>query len=177
MTVPERPPTSRCAAVDGHYPAAGGAHAALVLAGDTRYATIVDERVVRLAEVAPYRPGAFFDRELPALRAVLDLAGRLDLIVVDGYVDLDPGGRPGLGAHVHQEYGVPVIGVAKTRFATATHAAEVVRGQATRPLYVTAAGMGVREAAALVKEMAGPYRIPTALRRVDALARGTARPA
>jgi deoxyinosine 3'endonuclease (endonuclease V) len=35
--------------------------------------------------------------------------------MVDGYADLDPCGRPGLGAHAHAEFGLPVIGVAKTR--------------------------------------------------------------
>jgi hypothetical protein len=32
--------------------------------------------------------------------------------VVDGYADLDPGGRPGLGAQAHAEFGIPVTGVA-----------------------------------------------------------------
>lgn len=61
--------------------------------------------------------------------------------MVDGYVDLDPGGRPGLGARLHAGLGggVPVIGVAKTAFRTATHAAQVIRGHSARPLYVTAA--------------------------------------
>lgn len=48
-----------------------------------------------LAEVAEYRPGRFVERELPALRAVVSHVGELDLLVVDGYVDLDPTGRPG----------------------------------------------------------------------------------
>jgi len=53
----------------------------------------------------------------------------LGLLVVDGYADLDPGGRPGLGAHAHAEFGIPVIGVAKSRFRMATHAVPVVRGR------------------------------------------------
>ena len=91
--------------------------------------------------VRPYRPGQFYLRELPPLRAVLDGLSRLGLLVVDGYADLDPGGRPGLGAHVHAEFGIPVIGVAKSRFRTATHAVPVVRGSSVRPLFVTAAGI------------------------------------
>ncbi len=120
----------------------------------------------------PYVPGNFFVRELPCLRAVLAGIARLDLLIVDGYVDLDPSGRPGLGAHVRAEVDVPIIGVAKTAFLAATHAIEVRRGTATRPLYVTSAGMPIAEAAALVADMSGPYRLPDALRRVDALARG-----
>jgi deoxyribonuclease V len=137
----------------------------------TRYATVADERTVQLPEVEPYRPGEFYRRELPALRAVLADAGPLDLLIVDGYVDLDPDGRPGLGARAHAEFAVPVIGVAKTAFATATHAIAVLRGQATRPLYVTAAGIPPHQAADLVHAMAGPHRIPDALRLVDRLTR------
>jgi deoxyribonuclease V len=162
----------RFAAVDVHYPAAGGARAACVVAADLRFSDIVAEHVVPLAEVAPYRPGEFYARELPALRAVLAHAGQLDLLVVDGYVDLDPAGRPGLGAHAHAEFDVAVVGVAKTAFRGAVHAVPVCRGQATHPLYVTAVGLPRTEAAELVKRMAGRYRLPDALRRVDALARG-----
>src|SRR5262249_23926252 len=93
----------RDAAVDVYYPAGGGATAALVIATDPAFATVQIERTATLAEVAAYRPGAFFARELPALCAVLTAAGRFDLLVVDGYVHLDPHGRPGLGAYAHAE--------------------------------------------------------------------------
>jgi hypothetical protein len=110
-------------------------------------------------------------RELPPLRAVLqDLSG-LGLLVVDGYADLDPAGRPDLGAHAHAEFGIPVIGVAKSRFRTATHALPVLRGSSARPLFVTSAGMPAADAADLVRHMAGRYRLPDALRRADTLAR------
>lgn len=171
MTADPLPRAGRYAAVDVHYPVDGGARAAAVLAGDARFAIVVAEHVARLAEVAAYRPGHFYARELPALDAVLAEAGPIDLLVVDGYVDLDPLGAPGLGSHAHARFGVPVIGVAKTPFRTATHAVPVHRGTATRPLYVTAVGLGRAEAAQLVQAMAGPYRLPDALRRVDRLAR------
>ena len=86
------------AAVDVHYPPAGGARAALVLAPDAAFATI----------------------------------------------------------------------------APAAHAIPVVRGSAARPLYVTAAGIPPVDAAELVRTMTGKFRLPDALRRVDALARGKA---
>ncbi len=80
-------------------------------------------------------------------------------------------GRPGLGAHAADAFNLPVIGVAKTPFRTATHAIEVVRGTATRPLYVTAAGgIGIDKAARLVAGMAGPHRVPSVLARADRLA-------
>jgi deoxyribonuclease V len=165
--------TSAFAAVDVHYLGAAGARAALLTATDPRFAVVTDSRTKLVPDPGPYRSGEFYLRELPPLRAVLQDAGPLDLIVVDGYVDLDPAGRPGLGALVHGEFGAPVIGVAKSLFLTATHAALVLRGASARPLYVTAAGLPVADAAALVSEMAGPFRIPDALRRADRLARGT----
>ncbi|NMO49835.1 hypothetical protein HH310_01290 [Actinoplanes sp. TBRC 11911] len=162
---------ARYAAVDVYYPPAGGARAALVAADEPRFAVLVEERVGWLPDVAEYRPGEFFERELPAVRAVLADAGPMALVIIDGYVDLDPDGRAGLGAHLYQEIDVPVIGVAKTAFRSASHAIAVHRGAATRPLFVTSAGLPAEHAARMVAEMAGPYRLPDALRRVDALSR------
>lgn len=161
------------AAVDVCYPGAGGARAAVVVASDAAFSRIVAERTTRLRQAAPYRPGRFFERELPPIRAVLAGLRGIRLLVVDGYVDLDPSGRPGLGAHVHTEFAVPVIGVAKTAFRTATHAVPVLRGGSARPLFVTAVGLPLPEAAGLVRGMAGRFRVPDVLRRADALARGS----
>jgi len=160
------------AAADVHYPSSGGARAALVLACDAAFSTIVSENTVLVEHVASYQPGEFYRRELPPLRAVLGGVNDLELLIIDGYVTLDPDGRPGLGAYAHAEFGVPVIGVAKTRFAPAVHAVPVLRGSATRPLYVTSAGITPAEAASLVAAMSGKFRLPDALRRVDAVARG-----
>ena len=159
------------AAADVAYLRCGGARAAVVVAGDAAFSAVLAERTAVVSTVAPYQPGAFFLRELPPLRAVLGGLRGLGLLIVDGYVDLDPGGRPGLGAHVHAEFGVPVIGVAKTAFRTASHAVPVLRGRSARPLFVTAAAMPVTDAARLVRQMAGRFRLPDALRRADALAR------
>ena len=74
------------------------------------------------------------------MRAVLDGLDQMTLLTIDGYADLDPGGRPGLGSRAAEEFGVPVIGVARSAFRTATHAIAVLRGTSARPLYVTAAG-------------------------------------
>jgi deoxyribonuclease V len=166
-------------AVDVHYLGEKEARAAVVATHDRAFAEIAWTRTAMVTPGAPYQPGEFYRRELPALRAVIpaseEAGEELALIVIDGYVDLDPAGRPGLGAHVHAEYGVPVIGVAKTAFATATHAAQVLRGQSRRPLYVTSAGISRTEAARVVSEMSGRYRLPDALKLADRLARGTAR--
>jgi hypothetical protein len=99
-----------------------------VVAADARFSQVLAEHIAVVPEVPRYQPGKFYRRELPPLRAVLDGIGGLGLLVVDGYADLDPDGRPGLGAHAHTEFGIPVIGVAKSAFATATHAVAVLRG-------------------------------------------------
>jgi len=167
-----RPELGVCAAVDVHYLRTGGAQAAAVLAADAAFAHVLAERTAVVSRVSPYRPGEFYLRELPPpLRAVLPGLSGLGLLVVDGYADLDPSGRPGLGAHAHAEFGIPVIGVAKSPFRTATHAVPVLHGSSARPLLVTAAGMPAADAADLVRDMAGRYRPPDALRRTDTLAR------
>jgi deoxyribonuclease V len=159
------------AAVDVHYPASGGARAAAVLATGACFSLVVDERIVTIDQVLPYQPGAFYLRELPPLLAVLAGHDELGLVVVDGYADLDRHGRPGLGARLHAELGIPVIGVAKSAYRTATHAIPVLRGTSSRPLFVTAAGLPRGEAADLVRHMSGRFRVPDALRRADALSR------
>ena len=158
-------------AADVHYLPSGGARAAAVVAADATFARLLADRIELVPDVEPYHPGQFWLRELPALRAVLDGLAGMALLIVDGYADLDPDGRPGLGARAQAEFGVPVIGVAKSAFRTATHAIPVLRGTSARPLYVTAAGMPRTQAAGLVQQMAGRHRLPDALRRADTLAR------
>ncbi|MFE7225054.1 endonuclease V [Nocardioides sp. NPDC057577] len=167
--------TIRFGAVDVHYPPSGGGRAALVASREAEFTSVAEERTAWLDEVADYVPGRFYERELPALIALLDDVDPLEVLIVDGYVDLDPTGRPGLGWHVWNAGLAPaVIGVAKTAFRSATHAEPVLRGSSTKPLYVTAAGISPTDAAALVSAMSGTARIPEALRLVDRLARSLA---
>ena len=131
------------------------------------------EWVVRLDEAAPYVPGEFYRRELPALLRALATAPELEAVVVDGYAWLGEG-HPGLGARLYEALGgkVPVIGVAKTAFRSAEGVAvPVLRGESQRPLFVTAAGMDAQSAADGVRRMHGPHRLPTLLKRVDTLCR------
>lgn len=160
------------AAADVHYLPSGAARAALIMAGDAAFSAIRAEKTALVPAVAPYQSGEFYRRELPPLRAVLADVSGICLLIVDGYVDLDPNGRPGLGAYAHAEFGVPVIGVAKARFLSAVHAVPIPRGNSARPLFITATGIPLPEAAELVRTMNGKFRLPDALRRVDALARG-----
>lgn len=130
------------------------------------------ETVLPIPRVAPYQSGQFYRRELPCLLAVLEKGPPAETVVIDGYVWLEDE-RPGLGAHLHRALGekAAVIGVAKTRYAGATFTRELRRGKSRSPLYITAAGMDVAEAAQHIAEMHGPYRIPTLLKRVDQLCR------
>ncbi len=173
--------------LDVQYTDPSAAAAAVVLAEWTD-AVALEERVVRVPQVAPYVPGAFFERELPCLLAVLgQVQAPLQAVVVDGYVWLDAT-RPGLGAHLaahFRERGTPcpVVGVAKTRFgppaapSPSPHAAvEVLRGTSRRPLFVTADGLAATQAAQRVAAMHGADRIPWALSRVDRLCREAAHP-
>ncbi len=122
----------------------------------------------------PYRPGKFYRRELFPLLTVLEKAVfPLDAVIIDGYVWLDERGTPGLGAYLYRALReqVPVIGVAKNRFRNDTFSCRVFRGKSARPLYITAAGIPAEEAAARIRAMHGPYRIPAMLREADRLSR------
>lgn len=123
MTRVSLPAAGMFAAMDVCYLDAGVARAAVVVAADPRLGSVVWSRTAITTVRAKYQPGEFWRRELPPLRAVLEGVAGLALIVIDGYVDLAPGSRPGLGARVHAEFGVPVIGVAKTFFRGAVPAA------------------------------------------------------
>ena len=129
------------------------------------------------ATPAPYRPGSFFERELPfVLGALSRLPEPPDAVIVDGYVDLGARG-PGLGARLHDA--LPsrpaVIGVAKRAFKGAP-SVSVVRGRSRTPLHVSAIGIDPAVAAAHVRAMHGPHRVPSLLKRADQLARGLVRP-
>ena len=145
--------------------------AALEFAAWTDAVSVAETAVCLAASSATYVPGQFYKRELPCIRAVLELLAAPEIIVVDGYVWLGQN-KPGLGAILHQSLGnaIPVIGVAKTEFVSAP-AAEVIRGSSARPLYVTAEGLPLADAAAAIQSMHGPHRLPTLLKRVDRVAR------
>ena len=126
-------------------------------------------------EPAPYEPGRFYRRELPALLSVISqLTVRPEVIIIDGYVWLGDWDHPGLGAHLHKALGgsAAVIGVAKKLFRRGPAVQCVRRGSSARPLYVSAAGMELTEAAARIVELHGEFRVPTLLKRVDRLCRG-----
>lgn len=139
---------------------------------DARSALAITERV---QDAAPYEPGRFYRRELPALLSVISkLAVRPDVVIIDGYVWLGDWDHPGLGAYLHKalDETAAVIGVAKNPFRPSPAVQSVWRGTSTRPIYVSTAGMDLNEAAARIVDLHGELRIPTLLKRVDRLCRG-----
>lgn len=124
--------------------------------------------------VEEYVPGEFYRRELPCILSLLEKMNleHIDAIIVDGFVYLDDELRPGLGAHLYNRLGskVPVIGVAKTNFATLEkNKRSLFRGESVNPLYITAIGTDLDEAVKRIENMNGPYRIPTLLKMLDVL--------
>lgn len=161
-------------------PTGTSAQIAVVAFADWTAVDTLHEVVAHVHDIAPYVPGRLFERELPCLIAGLDALGgqateaveAIEVIIVDANVRLDSAGSPGLGAYLHEhlENRIPVVGVAKNEYA-GLDAQRVLRGDSARPLYVTAAGMDETVAAHFVQSMAGEFRLPAMLRRVDLLTR------
>lgn len=179
----------RLAAFDVHYEAiesdgAAGqsgecAWAAALVFESWESAAVIEAVRISAPTEAGYEPGAFYKRELgPLLACVRALAAPLDLAIVDGYATLGVEERPGLGWRLWDALGrgVPVIGVAKTRYRDGTEASALRRGRARTPLFVTAVGVEPAAARAWIAAMHGPHRLPTLLRRVDQLSRGLITP-
>ena len=158
--------------VDVHY-RESDATAACVLADGWSANTPLDAWTCEVAPIAPYEPGAFFKRELPCLLEVLRRAPPLGCVVIDGYVWLDASRSPGLGARLHEALGgVPVIGLAKTKWKGADFATPVPRPGSTKPLFLTCVGVDDALARRHVAGLHGAHRLPTLVKHVDALARG-----
>lgn len=124
--------------------------------------------------IEAYESGAFYKRELPCILSLLKTitVKNIEAIIIDGFVFLDDNQQPGLGAHLYKqlENKIPVIGVAKTNYATLEkNKRELIRGKSIRPLYITAIGMPPDKATELIKNMSGPNRIPTLLKTLDTL--------
>ncbi|SFC32489.1 exodeoxyribonuclease-5/deoxyribonuclease V [Flexibacter flexilis DSM 6793] len=128
-----------------------------------------------LTEIAgDYQSGQFYKRELPCILSLLkkNTFKNIEFIIIDGYVYLDDNEKFGLGGHLFDALGgkIPIIGVAKTNFATIDkNKQQILRGKSIKPLYITSIGMDVREAARLIEQMKGQNRIPDLLKKLDIL--------
>ena len=128
----------------------------------------------RVPLAGDYQAGEFYKRELAPLLTIIKLIPQpVDVYVIDAYCQLDAEGSPGLGADFYEaiDRSAPVIGVAKNRFRHSEHAAEVLRGNSSKPLFVTSVGLPHTEAAACIAAMAGDHRMPVMLKAVDGFAR------
>lgn len=95
------------AAVDVFYDEQNNwARAACVVFTDPVSDAIAEEAIASVSPITAYAPGEFYRRELPCIEAVVGprLAG-LELLVIDGYVFLSRDSKPGLGWHVHKQFG------------------------------------------------------------------------
>lgn len=163
------------AALDVHYEG-DRATAACVVFDRWRDSTPRELVRVTLPSGAQYRPGRFFERELPCLLAVLDRSGHaFETIVIDGYVHLRADRGKGLGQHLREALACApvVVGVAKSPLKIADRFVSIHRGRSQRPLFVSAAGCSLDAAGNAIFGMHGPYRIPTLLKLADRHARGS----
>jgi len=123
-------------------------------------------------EVEEYVPGQFYKRELPCLLKVIEKVdlSAIDAIIVDGHVYVDNDYSLGLGGYLYEALNkqIPIIGVAKRSFYTTEKVSkEVSKGQSKNPLYVSAIGMDLKNAIAIVSRLHGEHRIPTLLKLLD----------
>lgn len=128
--------------------------------------------------VEEYVPGQFYRRELPCILSLLEKIklqiNKVSCIIIDGFVYLDDHMKPGLGKHLYDALNseIPVIGVAKTNFATVEkYKLPLKRGSSETPLYISSVGIDMNKAYDLIRKMDGEYRIPTLLKKVDTLTR------
>lgn len=136
-----------------------------------------DETLVQLAtktvsHIQPYISGEFYKRELPCLLDFLQdcSLSKLNTIIIDGFVCLDDEGKKGLGGYLYEHLSgqIPIIGVAKTNFHNnVKHVSQVYRGNSKKPLYVSAIGIHLQQAADCIKNMYGQYRLPHLIKQVD----------
>ncbi|RQO76693.1 endonuclease V [Pedobacter sp. KBW01] len=127
-----------------------------------------------LEDIEEYIPGEFYRRELPCILSLLKKIRfeKIEMIVVDGFVFLDDNDKLGLGGHLYKqlEEKVPIIGVAKTNFASIVkNKRELKRGDSQNPLFITSIGLNIDKAVEYIASMAGDYRIPKLLKHLDSL--------
>ena len=164
---------SMIACFDVHY-RADFAQVAAVLFADWTDAEPHRTYVLQTPLAGEYEPGQFYKRELPVLEAMLaQIEEDLSYLLVDSYVML-AADRPGLGAYLWESLDrkIPVIGVAKTHFRAAEAVeAALLRGDSSKPLYITTLGCDRDWAVERVREMAGPYRLPSLIKLADQLSK------
>jgi len=139
----------------------------------TRNSNVENTYLSTARGIADYESGEFYKRELPCIEKLINEHKLVpDCVIVDGYVYLEHG-KPGLGKHLYQSMNgtTPVIGVAKNPRGIINEQFHVLRGESLNPLYVTSEGIDLEEAKALIKNLEGPFRIPSVIKLADTLCR------
>ena len=132
--------------------------------------------ISRIARLEKSARGELDLRDLPGLLQLLrEHALEPDLIVFDGFVHADVHETPALGRHLYHALGgrVAVIGAAKAALPGLPAQFEVIREEDARPLWVTCVGIDLGAAKARLRGMHGKRRVPTLLKLVARLAKGT----
>lgn len=127
-----------------------------------------------LENIEEYISGEFYKRELPCILSLLEKIDltEVEVIIVDGFVYLDDDKKYGLGGYLYEKLDrkFPIIGVAKTNFATIEiNKKSLWRGESVKPLFITAIGIEIDEAVEKIKQMDGEFRMPTLLKEMDRL--------
>jgi deoxyinosine 3'endonuclease (endonuclease V) len=130
----------------------------------------------------PYIPGEFYKRELPGILELLKQVNleEFDTIIVDSFLELidkeSNTRKPGLGLHLADNLaktgqlhkGLNIIGVAKSKFGkTGKISTAIYRGESKKPLWIQSLNKSNLDAGELIKNMAGPYRLPALLKILD----------
>lgn len=163
-------------AVDVHFNA-GGALAAAV-AFDAWDAPEADRSYTcRIDQVDKLARGELDLRALPCLLQLLrQHALAPEVILFEGFVHLDAMESAGLGRHLYHALGsrTAIIGVARTPLPGTPAQFEVHREAEATPLYVSCVGIDLGAAKARLRAMHGKRRLPTLLKLVARMAKGSA---
>ncbi|HOJ43057.1 MAG TPA: endonuclease V [Syntrophorhabdaceae bacterium] len=162
------------AVIDAHYED-DKAHVACVVFENWQDCNPLELSRITMPVISPYRPGRFFERELPCLLAAIKgFRYKFDTIIIDGYVHLKKGIGKGLGTYLYESLPFPciVIGVAKSPLKIADNFVAITRGGSKRPLFVSSIGCPADAAANAIISMHGNHRLPTLLKIADNIARG-----
>ena len=160
-------------ALDVDYNRDENAHVACIGFHKWRDAEPDYEKIDFISKIEPYKSGSFFKRELPCLLEALKNVDDIECVIVDGYVWLEERRHYGLGMYLYDalDKKIPIIGVAKNRFNNTPKECELLRGESSKPLYITSVDISLDDAKAYISQMYGSYRFPYLLKKVDSLCR------
>lgn len=162
----------KIACVDVQYHEDDSAISACVVFEDFNSGDYIEIKKVKIEKVEEYISGQFYKRELPCiLKVIEDL--HIDLLIIDGYVDFGSEKEPALGKYLYDKlnYKIPIIGVAKNPNKSYKNCSSIIRGESSKPLWISSVGTDIKYAMEVILKMHGEYRLPTLLKLVDSICR------